>query len=392
MLDETAFRNLMSYDLLSSEEAVQAFRIPYADVSTRLFADFKLSEGTPTVQCYKEFTSDLQLAQVLIYDENLTDQLHQIGNRTIETLEKFSGLRVASIKLVFLQDINKKVWVMGSSDCKVYQTPSKENQTGVQPISINKIKNIPKKNKYSSVKLDLISRSQSSRRSSTTSRKKPCPGNFCAYKVINHNFTEDSKISLCLVPETESSASDLKSTARDQNHPRKDYEVPFKYIHMAKSLLKNFKHNLTFTVEELLNLDQNHSRPSGKPPNPLLHHSRAYDSIKVCERCYEFYNMLILIRTGGNQAKHSKSNKSSTPLRSINNYSQTSENVSQDSSAKRQLEILKKATTGNSQSRKNSKERSFTKLKSRSSSQEERNLETWKVYVKSLKNRPGLLM
>lgn len=287
-------------DILSLDYGLQIFKQLLGDNSTKIYSEFKLDDGRPIVKHVKKYLSDGQEIAIVLTAQNLTEALKNIGEEVISALEKNNNCRVLALTLVFIQDTDRKIWLMGSSLCTIYEKHLIRSSTPLRPLE----------------KLVLDS-SQT-----VTNLKKPkkplipqpkCSGDFCEFhleKPQNPNNPEDeyeeilSKFTLSYhSPDPHKYKQEVTS-----NYIEKEYEkirlhklthkIPFRYILLGRKLLAHKKkaRTLTFFPEEIKQLEEPEYRFSDKPPVALAHPSRIYDETKVCENCYNVYNLIRILK------------------------------------------------------------------------------------------------
>lgn len=291
-------------DDLNSESALQVFKTVLGEGSTRIHVDFKLDEGRPVIKYVKNYISDGQEIQITLSAQNLIEVLKTIGDHVINTIERNTAFRISQVSLIFIQDIDRKVWLMGSSQCIVYEKPALHRQ--IAPIKL------PYKSNH-----DLpsnLSRTQSVKR---TAPLKKCPGDFCEYtlqknsKIFEKTDAEYdefiSKITLAFYSDTNVQSCKYKQ-GLGTNCVEKEHEklrvfqisnsIPFRYLLLGRSLLssKGKGKSIEVTAKEIKKLFEPEYNNIGKPPNPLAHPSRIYDEAKVCDNCYQVYNLIRMLK------------------------------------------------------------------------------------------------
>ena len=174
-------------------------------------------------------------------------------------------------------------------------------------------------NKPSSKSQSII---RASHLSSTT---KKCPGDFCEYSLVkdekllekSDSDYEDfmSKITLALCSDLNSQTNkykqELGSNCIEKEHEKLrvfsiSNSIPFRYILIGRSMLINKEKCsiIQITSKEIQNSIEPEYRQSDKPPNPLAHPTRIYDETKVCNRCYEIYNLIRFLKSKKSFAKN----------------------------------------------------------------------------------------
>lgn len=92
---------------LKEDDAIQMQK-PLLEDSARYIAEFKLDDGRPLVKCWKTYLLDGQEIKVQLASPNIIEVFKSIGQTVISSIEKNSHYRLASLNLLFCQDITRK--------------------------------------------------------------------------------------------------------------------------------------------------------------------------------------------------------------------------------------------------------------------------------------------
>lgn len=287
-------------DILSLDYGLQVFRPLLGDKSTRIFSEFKLDDGRPIVKHTKKYFSDGQELVVGLSAQNLTEALKSIGEEVIAAVEKNTNCRVMSLKLIFIQDIERKLWLMGSSSCTVYEKPLVRSSTPVRP--------------HEKLMLD-----SSQTVSSLKHPKKPlfplskCNGDFCEYYLekpqsssnpedefeeilskftLSYNSTDPHKY------KQEVTSNYIEKEFEKIRQQKLTHKIPFRYILIGKNLLSSKPKGKTLVIfpEEIQKIEEPEYRFTDKPPMALAHPTRIYDEAKICENCFNVYNLIRILK------------------------------------------------------------------------------------------------
>ena len=209
---------------------------------------------------------------------------------------------------------------MGSYDCLVYEKASTTRSiTPMQPLS----------NTLKAPSLELISnisKTQSIHKAlRTQTGNKKCQGDFCEYlllkddKVLEKGDNDHdefiSKLTLAFYSDLNAQNEKYKQEF-GSSCVEKEYEklrvsqlsnsIPFRYLLFGKELLSSKEKytTLELTEKEIQKLHEPEYKYLDKPPNPLAHPSRMYDEAKVCDRCYQVYNIIRSLKTKHTSVKY----------------------------------------------------------------------------------------
>ena len=287
-------------DVLSLDYGLQVFRPLLGDKSTRIFSEFKLDDGRPIVKHTKKYFSDGQELVVGLSAQNLTEALKGIGEEVIAAVEKNTNCRVMGLKLIFIQDIDRKLWLMGSSSCTVYEKPFIRSSTPVRPHEKLTLDSSQTVSSLKHPKKALFPLSK-------------CNGDFCEYyleRPQSSNNPEDEFEEILSKFTLSYNSTDPHKYKQEvtSNFIEKEYEkirlqklthkIAFRYILIGKNLLlsKPKAKTLTFFPEEIQKIEEPEYRFTDKPPIALAHPSRLYDEAKICENCYNVYNLIRILK------------------------------------------------------------------------------------------------
>ncbi|CAG9314687.1 unnamed protein product [Blepharisma stoltei] len=366
-LSRKDFLDILHHQDIKDDEAIQIAK-PLLEESARYIAEFKLDDGRPLIKYWKIYELDGQEIKVQLAGQNMIEAFKNIGQLVINSIEKNTRFRLASISLIFVQDTTRKFWLMGSNDCVIFNVKPLERK----PTHLNTSSNITEplsnvsRNVQTSVSPYPLARSQSLTRRNKDLAKfktnvKPCAGSFCNFimKSKDPNLVKAkidyehliSKITLSFQGDSSSNSAKFKlemgSDYIEQERERLKgknvvNEVPYKYILIGQSVLANMNENAK--NKEILDIDIADILRVPSPskgleymqtntnliPNPLSHPSRIYDTVKICDRCYEVYNTIRVIRSKKPEAPVHIKKPSSRPM-SSQSYSQLSSFSKRDS-------------------------------------------------------------
>lgn len=411
------------FDDLGLETALQISRPVLGEGNSRIFVEFKLDEGRPVIKYCKKYHSDGHDIIINLSAQNLTEALKIIGEQVINTLERNTFVRISTITLMFMQDTDRKVWFMGSSECLVYE---KAGGRSISPLThLDQIK--PANLDISSALSRAQTNSKSTRNRSFLISKK-CAGDFCCYILQKNEKSlgktnadvEDfiSKITLAFFSDSNGQESKYKQEL-GSNYIEKEHEklrliqftnsIPYKYILIGKSIMagKCKSEIIEFTPEEVKAAEEPEFRQGDKPPNPLAHPSRMYDEAKVCERCYEVYNLIRSLKTKPTSVKALPRINRDIPRYFKINTDAISEAVDEQDSqllsreAKSQYSLLYKLTVAEKSNTIDVNNKVLDEITSKIfpndfanswgiKTQEQKNTESWKKYIASLKQKSVL--
>ena len=262
-----------------------------------------------------------QEIQVSLSAQNIMEAIKHIGDQVINTLERNSNLRISLLGLIFIQDSDRKIWLMGSYDCVIYEKKSTFRQ--ITPIKTLTVLSTPALEVASN-----LPKSQSSAkntRSKTFYSVKKCPGDFCEYTLLKDDKLLEktdsdydefiSKITLAFYSDNNSLngryKQELGSNCLEKEHERLRVgqftnSIPFRYLLLGKSLILGRERgtNIELTVQEIRKLYEPEYKAQDRPPNPLAHPTRIYDEAKVCENCYGVYNLIRTLKNKQSSVKY----------------------------------------------------------------------------------------
>lgn len=356
---------------------------------------------------------------------------------------------------------------MGSNSCHVFVSKTLERKVTAINRNPNYVEPITKM-----LPITSFERSQSLKKSNTLRHQvktKLCAGNFCNFTMKNHdpNLVKAkidyeqliSKISLSFQGDSSSNSAKFK-LEMGADHVEKERErlkdrnivndISYKYIMIGLGVISSISNNLKsgqvveIDVADVLRIPSpsrglEYMQTSTGVPNPLTHPSRIYDTVKVCEKCYDVYNAIRIARTRkvdppiqikktSSRPQSSKSysqlsiSRRDSPLRKVFQapaISLTTPVLSKDdkilnkalnfdelkhasTSSKRQFSLLYSLVTENIKKDTSELEEDGVMFQEVAQkffpgdynntwsvkTQEEKNIDSWKHYIKSLKTRP----
>jgi hypothetical protein len=285
-------------DVISLDVALQAFRPLLGDESTRIVSEFKLDDGRPVVKHMKRYLSDTQEVVIPLSAQNLTEALKVSGEQVISSIEKNANCRVLQITLIFIQDTERKIWLMGSTSCTVCEKTLNRSATPGRALE-----------KFA-LESSATQSSLKPKKPGVFSFKEKCSGDFCDYLLDKPSMPEEdledfiTKISLNYSSvDTNKYKQELASTCIEKEYEKLRMNklvnrIPFRYILIGKKLLEGRVkgQDMMILPEEVKKIDEPEYRQRDKVPNALAHPSRIYDEAKVCERCYVVYNLIRIVR------------------------------------------------------------------------------------------------
>ena len=244
--------------------------------------------------------SDTQEVLLPLSAQNLTEALKSYGEQAISAIEKNSNCRILSITLLFIQDTERKIWLMGSTHCNICEKTLFRSATPGRTLE--------------KITLDTSATLASLKvKKASFANKDRCAGDFCEYMMDKEGSSQApdeqyeefiTKISLNYTAgDSHKYRQELASNCVEKEFERARVsklanKISFRYILIGKKLIeaKGKYRDLTIFPEEIQNIEEPEYRSASKPPNALAHPSRLYDEAKVCERCYIVYNLMRIFR------------------------------------------------------------------------------------------------
>lgn len=403
-------------DDLSSDVALQDFKKMLAEGNSRIHVEFKLDEGKPLIKFIKKYISDGQTIQINLSAQNLVEALKTIGEQVINTIEKNTYTRISFISLIFLQDNDRKIWLMGTSDCIVYDR--KATNRSITPVKSQET--------FKTSTPDLsLSKSNTFMKNNRLITSKRCPGDFCDYSLIKDDKILEktdadyeefiSKITLAFYSDTNGQSNkykqELGSNCIEKEHEKLRTQqvtnsISFRYILIGRSILsiKEKNSNIEITPKEIKKAYEPEFKQTDKPPNPLAHPTRMYDETKVCDKCYEVYNLIRALKSN-----HKPVRNLPRISREIPQYFNIDRNSLKDAvddqdykylnkDSKSQYSMLYKLAMTEKSNTEHVTEKLFDDIASKIfpknyvgswgiKSQQQKNSESWKKYISSLKQK-----
>ncbi|CAG9335981.1 unnamed protein product [Blepharisma stoltei] len=308
-----SFAQLMAQSLLNNE-AMQAFTAGPEHIYSRYIVNFKKSEGKYIYNCSKEYIKREIQEKTKVYAQNYIDKLTEITETALRVIEKNSRRCIEELQLIFFEDLNNNLWLMGSRICKTANF--------LVPKSIFPIKRAQSQGRLqenSVTRSSFMDTTQSwNKRSGTASigqkpnTHKKCPGDFCNFIVTSQTLSSKQEIDyddlLQKVRNTyfsgkEKDIEKVKYTLRvdnlmEQKSRNKDKIIrkliPYKLILLGKKIIIDKKKDLVeVDIGQFINcvnnsLDNEQENLHECAMKTPFHY---YDSVRVCDRCYEVYTL-----------------------------------------------------------------------------------------------------
>jgi hypothetical protein len=326
---------LMKRDL-NSNSALQLSKQGLCEHASKLVAEFKYIEGKYKWKFYKKYMQDMNEMTVSLTAQALCSTIKVYSAEAIKVIERNTRKRLVSGCVLYIEDVERKVWLSGFCDCKVVdllKTEEKKIEIHVNGVVDSRLTNYSrtqlnqsKIDQSRNISMSVMERSASSKGNLLIGSRKKCPGDFCMYLLKSKTENEKNEIDyddlLAKVRMAYSGdgnkevtkmrlgiAVDYLQRERDKLKIYKlDFEIPYKAIVLGRSLLRNQvieppsgETLMELDISTLLNSSalqeqlEESSMDLNLTQDPYLHPSRLYDSIKVCERCYLFYIILQIV-------------------------------------------------------------------------------------------------
>lgn len=321
---------------LDSSRALQLYKPGLCEFSSKLLAELRLTEGKYKWKYYKKYLQDHTEMTISLTAQALCAVLKSYAEEAIRIIERNTRKRIVSGSVVFIEDLQRKVWLAGFIDCKVievFRNTEKKSVSQVASIANSRLANysktqinISKASNSPNNSINMLERTGSSKGNLLGVTRKKCPGDFCMYLLKNDEKIEKNEIDyddlLSKVRMAYSGdgnkevtkmrlgiAVDYLQRERDKlKVHRLEYEIPYKAIVLGRTLLKNQSIDpppvdtlMELDITSLLNSQtiqeqlEESSMDMTLTASPYLHPSRLYDSVKVCERCYLFYVIIQIV-------------------------------------------------------------------------------------------------
>ncbi|CAG9324376.1 unnamed protein product [Blepharisma stoltei] len=344
---------------LGTSEAIQLFIKTRGEPSSRLLVEYKKSDGKSLYTYYKTYEQQEKAIKVPFNGIKYQSDLKKMCDCAIEAIEKNSEYKIQKIILCFLEDENRNLWLVGSKYCLAQKVITVKNSSAevskdaLSPgsrspaLSIFNSLATPKGN-FSFMSKNVTYNMQKNR--IFRNNKKPCPGDFCNYIIkseaqieksdteIEDLFTEVRKL---YQGGREKEISNVKLSLRveyllkERNKKKareNKNEIPYKLLMKGKELLEladvgsDQTHLVELKVDELLET-LNILEKNEKSAIPR-HISRYYDTVHVCDRCYEVYKIMKTKLPPDSWVEKMSSNNSVSIKYTENNTSQHVSSVS----------------------------------------------------------------
>jgi hypothetical protein len=299
-MTRSVFIEVVNAQSIDSNQAVQSLRPALGNATSRLIVEMKVGEGQNVYKYHKMYVSERREVRANLTAASICEHLRKYCEEIAATIERNTKQRIVLGIFMFLEDYNRMVWFMGTVKC------------------VTKDELSPKTQKcYSSVYSSRSYRSASASRFISPLRK-ACAGDFCSF-LMKTDFKESKndldtdgllqKVRSAYGAEGDREANKIKLTLavdylmreKERLRPKNVSNlIPFKYIMIGKELLKG-RDDIHVSNEVILEIDLKGLIESSKSrsnfdislhKDPHLHPSRLYDSVKVCDRCYDIYTTL----------------------------------------------------------------------------------------------------
>jgi hypothetical protein len=312
----------ISNQFLSPTEALQLFPKTPGSSSTR----YIIQITNNTHKFYKQYQIKENIEKVKLSSHRHCNFMLETSKEVVYAIEKNISdhkdkIKVQEISIMFIEDFNRNLWVMGTLDCKVIHINSYEK------LSIG----------LSTFSFKSSSHSNLFRNKSSLS-KVQCGGDFCKFVVKSSDlknkteidydnlvkFIQLQKVNLAYRERQDKDLEKIKLALRaDHLLSRKlnsargalSKQVTFKDILLGRRIKELAAFDISsigpaqlleIDIQEIIDsvhlikhqIEQEDAKPLGlKSP---YHY---YDVIKVCERCYEVYNLLAVVKPPKTVAK-----------------------------------------------------------------------------------------
>lgn len=317
----------ISIRALGSDEMIQHLSDPLGDASSKLVLSCRLKDGRYLYRFHKRYGIE-ETKEIILTADSLCNKLRVLGDKVISVLEKNTRQKILEIVLYFLEDKNRNIWLMGSPHClsqpKLPNTSrsfahlignSRDNFTftSARNNTANGLTS-PRSVLNTEISRDSLTFTVSYHKNDTG-----CRGDLCNFYVkskatgeqhevdydkalerVKKAFSKDGYNDI-LSMKLEQAFNALLRTREKERHLCINKEIPYYYILLGRQLFRKtgvIPDNHIPSWE--LNLKQLQSKYKNTDPlseQEMLELSRKnpfqfYHSVKVCDRCYEVYQVL----------------------------------------------------------------------------------------------------
>jgi hypothetical protein len=315
----------ISIRAMANEEMIQHLSDPLGDASSKLVLSCRVKDGRYLYRFYKRYGLE-ETKEIILTADNLCYKLRVLGDKIISVLEKNTRQKVLEIVLYFLEDKNRNIWLMGSPHCltqpKLNNTSrSYANLIGNSQDTFTSARNNTSNGVTSprSVLNTEISRDSLTFTISYHKNETGCRGDLCNFYVKSKATGEEQEVDYdkalervkkafskegyndILSMKLEHAFNTLLRSKEKERHLCINKEIPYYYILLGRQLFRKtgvIPDNHVPSWE--LNLRQLQSKYKNTDPlseQEMLELSRKnpfqfYHSVKVCDRCYEVYQVL----------------------------------------------------------------------------------------------------
>lgn len=315
----------ISVRALGSDEMIQHISNPLGDAATKLVLSLKYKEGRYLYRFSKRYGFE-DVKEINLTADNLCNRLKNLGDYIVSALERNTREKVFEVLLYFLEDKERNIWLMGSPYC--YTLPKistitknfsniigtgRDNMTTTRNNTANTLAS-PRSTVFTDASKESMTFTISYHKNETG-----CRGDLCnfyvkskatgenrevdydeALKRVKKAFSKDGYNDI-LSMKLEQAFNSLLRTREKERHLCINKEIPYYYILLGRQLFRRtgvipdsqvpsweldikqlqhkFRNSDPLTEQEMVDLSRK---------NPF----QFYHSVKVCDRCYEVYQVL----------------------------------------------------------------------------------------------------
>ncbi|CAG9312162.1 unnamed protein product [Blepharisma stoltei] len=291
--------------LISWPNAIQMWIPTLGDSEHKICVKIKLESGRYIKRFVKK---DKTGKKINLTAKNLCNELDTSSDSIMKALHRNTSYRIKKTEFLFILDKTRSLWFMGTRKCKVYEIPSSLKPSLILERSPSVMKRLP------------VSKSTTQILRSKSVSKKICQGDFCNYNLKGKYDQTDPEVNYDEILKTirlaytwdgknEANkvrlgiAGDYLQKERRRFLPKLVlYEMPLYIIYLGQSILSRLKFLPINGQIQDLEVESFLSKKSLKKTiknlgfdscmSSQLHGQKMYENVKVCERCYDIYNVI----------------------------------------------------------------------------------------------------